>query len=164
VAERREHRDRVLLAVYDITRGDPFNGVSLTDVAAATDLSAQEVEAARQWLLGHRLAGSASAAGDIVLTAGGVDRAEELLEREEAESPGPESAVVTIEERRVLERFVWDVRHAQLATIEAQMRSPRPRREVIRWALAGLKYTAPGVVVGVLANTAFAGLAALLTG
>jgi hypothetical protein len=177
VSRLRTQRDRVLIATYRLTGGDRDETVMPSDVQEATDLDAYDAQQAVRWLIDHDMLETMSLAGDVALTPDGVDRAEALLsdERESAAA-----ATLSYEERRVLERFVRDVRivlesasldvddgadaEAQLATIEAQARSPRPRRDVIGGAILGLKLAAGAALSGVIGNAAYAGLLALAPG
>jgi hypothetical protein len=84
---------------------------------------------------------------------------------------------VSLDERRLLERFVREVRialdssglagddladaEAQLATIEAQMRSPRPRRDVIGGAIRALTWAGKEALSGLVGGGAFAAVFAL---
>jgi len=145
------------------------------ELALLTELAEDDVKVAVQWLVDRAYASYATLAGDVHITAIGVDRAEEIADRQADLPP----LVLTVDETRMLEAFVRDAHlaieasglagedladaEAQLATIEAQARSPRPRRDVIGAALRALKWTAGTLLAGVLGNAAYEGLLALAT-
>jgi hypothetical protein len=165
----------VLVTVYELTNGDPLKSVVTRDIATQTGDTEDAVEAAVRWLVDREFLSFMSLAGDFTLTPQGSDEAERLL----ADGTDPAAAVLTVVERRVLEAFTREVREAldsatldpearadaeaQLATIEAQQRSPSPRRAVIGFALRALKAAAGSVVGGILGNAAYAAIRAFMT-
>lgn len=172
VPELRAQRNRVLIAVYELTDGDRLKSVTATDVTAETNLTDEDVESVVRWLVDRHYLEFQSLAGDFHLTPSGSDEAEQLL------SASNDAAVLTFAEREVLEAFTREMRvaldsasldsealadaEAQLATIEAQQHSPNPRRAIISDALRALKAAAGYVVAGVLGNTAYDAIQALM--
>jgi hypothetical protein len=180
VTELIQRRNQVLMAAYEITDGgDPSQGAPPASVCDATGLSKEDVAQAFRWVLARGLATS-SLSDSLWLTPAGVDRAEELMQEQESQDdPASAAAVLTVVEYRTLERFIQEVRgllesapldpedradaEAQLDTIEAQMRSPRPRRRLIGMALGWLKAAGGAAVGGALGNAAYAGIVSLIT-
>jgi DNA-binding MarR family transcriptional regulator len=171
----QDRRDRVLLAAYEMTGGDSLQSVVAREVAVETGLPQEAVEPAVRALVARDLLTFSSLAGDFTLTPLGVDEAERLL----ADDVDLTTVVLTLVEQRTLEAFTREVREAlelaslepearadaeaQLATIEAQQRSPKPRRAVIGFALRALGSAAESVVGGILGNSAYDLIRALMT-
>ena len=170
----KKQRDDVLIAVYQLTDGNRMKSVHTSDVVDATSYEKDVIDRTVRWLVDRDLLAFESLAGDFTVTPTGSDEAERLL----ADQVDLAAVVLTTIERRALEAFTREVREAletaeldnearadaeaQLATIEAQQRSPNPRRAVIGFALRALKAAAGVVVGGVLSNTAYDVLRSLM--
>jgi hypothetical protein len=166
INKRRADRNRVLMALYDMTDTTGAREVERSDLVEATGLGKDDVDESVQWLLDRSYANSVNLAGHVYITPIGVDLAETIA----GDSDLPPLAL-TVAESRVLEVFVREARQAieassldgeamadaeaQLATIEAQARSPRPRRDVISAAIRALTWVAGAVLGGVLGNAAY---------
>jgi len=170
IEKRQAVRNRVLLAVYELTSGgSALESAQRADIASKTGLDQDGLEEVLFWLQRRGLVESAgSLAGDMVLTADGSDRAETLL------ADAVEVVALSVVELRLLERFVRDAHaaidrsdlagddladaEAQLATIEAQLRSPRPRRDVVGAAIRALTWVGKEALSGVIGGGMYAGL------
>jgi hypothetical protein len=158
IEERRRWRDLMLMELYRETDGQPLRSSFPKKLAEAVGIPPEEVQQTSEALRGDGLVDNVSLAGDIELTNEGRRRAEDLLAQE---SPLPLTVVLTIAERRELEPVLRELRllldggetvdlptedladaTAQLATAEAQMLSPRPRRAIVGEALKSLRLIA----------------------
>jgi Mn-dependent DtxR family transcriptional regulator len=154
ILERRALASEALLVIFRLTESleSPIGATQMEEVATEMGLDGPEVDSVLQQLAREGLAEWA-AFGMIGLTAQGIAEAERrLLGTEVAEA----LAVVTVNERRTVEAWAGNVRRAldadelsaeperleeiraQLDTIAAQLRSPRPLRRVLGAALKGL--------------------------
>src|SRR5262245_60887345 len=96
VNELREQRNRVLIAVYELTDASSLKSAVTTDVANRTRLTEEAIEAAVRWLADRDLLSFVSLAGDFTVTPKGSDEAERLL----SDGPDPSAVVLTIRERQ----------------------------------------------------------------
>ncbi|MGI8939485.1 MAG: hypothetical protein ACR2JF_14995 [Iamia sp.] len=144
-------RDRVLRALYDSTVGGS-RFFEFDKWASEEDLDGPQVREAVEWLRDRGLAKTPVTGPLAQLTPEGQDRVEDS-QRSVGGGSGAVLAELTIQEFRKLEVVLSDVRRfleehgdelerddlqdlkAQIETIEAQQRSPRPRRGVIGAAM-----------------------------
>lgn len=155
LADRDRTRTAFLLALYEATDGDSMESAHAATVGGRIGLGAAETEQTVQWLADRDLADRVAFGGSIGITARGVDEAERLL-RGGAEVPYS-VIVLSPDEHRAVEAFLTAYRRAEAAgvlglsgealleadaeaaTIEAQLRSPKPKRRVIAASLRGLR-------------------------
>jgi hypothetical protein len=170
ITKRRTDRDRVLHALYDATDTGGITAMMPSDIAQQTGLTGDDVDAAVRWLVDRSYAGLGGLSGEVHITAQGVDRAEVTAEPVAEAQP----LALTVAERQLLEVFVRDARmaieasalvgdeladaEAQLATIEAQARSPRPRRDIVGAAIRALTWVGKEALSGVIGGGTYAGL------
>jgi hypothetical protein len=136
-------------------------------VRSGLDINDHEAFEIQQWLDAHRFIDGVSMGGTFGITMHGIDAIETVLREAEARpeepaetEPAVRAAIFVLEvgpdERAAIERFIGeyvDARlngtlgiggrdlaeaEAQVATIQAQMQSPRPRRWIVRIATKAL--------------------------
>jgi hypothetical protein len=152
VTQRDADRVAFLIAAYELVGGSarsrthgreviPRAGIELEDEHEAADL--QDHMRSRGLLSAETLDGS------FGLSAQGIAEAERLI-RQRGPALVPLPLVLTVDEYRAVERFLHDYRQArdgdddlglapeeladadaQIATIDAQMKSPKPRRRIL---------------------------------
>lgn len=139
----------------------------------------READLAADWLIARGLAKRPAMGRLLEITPEGIDAVEES-QREEPNDVGSGAVdVLTVAEHRQVEPALAEIQKfldehrdeldpedamdldAQVQTIEAQMRSSRPRRSVIGAALAAVRWVGIAGVGGVVGNAAFNGAANL---
>lgn len=177
VEERDALRSQVLNELYDADAESPRTWFDARNWAATHDMPEGDVVAAFDWLYDHGFA-DRMAWGMIGITPLGRDEIEE--KRRPPSTPAIDySAELTLTEFRQLEGVVAEIRafveehedqlgrdnaadlRAQAETIEAQSRSPRPRRSIIGGAVAATRWVASEAVGGLVGAGALAGVQAL---
>jgi hypothetical protein len=171
-AERQEWRRLLLERLFDASDGvairDDFDYRELTDGFGLTDASEADVVAQR--LVDEGFAEWVAMGGQIGITPAGVEEEER---RRAAGAADPELAVLPLALLGDVETFVSIVRgaiergdlrshpeeqavaEADLVSVEAQLRSPRPKRTVIRTLVHGIKVVADDARAGVIGAAAF---------
>lgn len=180
---RDELREELLQVVYDrVEQSDRPRQVVFLDYRAWAEEKGYDgaaVDRAQQWLVDHGLVEHPVMGPQIVITAAGQD-AVETLQRERAREAEAEAdtggAVLTITELRRIEPLLKEIRdlldahgdemdpedvedlQSLAGTVEAQQRSPRPRRAIVQAAVSAIRWTADRAAGGVLGNTVFHGV------
>lgn len=173
VAERQAERIAFLLAVYEQVDGSERGKANRNEIGARIGLGQDRTIDAFQWCNGLGYLARTDLGGGLGLSHLGIAEAERLIEQ--GEFVPTAMLVLSDAEYRTIEEFleIWhrsegakalppDERadaDAQLATIEAQSKSPRPRRRIIRSALHELAELGRGLS----SNAAFAAAAWALT-
>jgi hypothetical protein len=149
VADRDQLWRKFLYALYDATAESP--STSMLDfrvVAESVGIeSVSEQANVAQWLVAHHLAEWRAVGGQIGISSAGVDALDD---------EGREIAFLSVVEIRQVEALLTEIRRAcelnevtvhdedrtvftaELATIEAQIKSPSPKRKVVGGALRSL--------------------------
>jgi hypothetical protein len=154
VASKDRLRDAFIVALYDETGGNPRARMDFRSIGSQIGLEdEQELEITARWLSDHGLAEWRGMGGIISITPLGVDVVEKARREEAFESPLP---VLTTVERRTIEEILTklsladhrgelplegDARaeyEADRAAVDAEMRSPRPKRPVIGFLLRSI--------------------------
>ncbi|MCB1004331.1 MAG: hypothetical protein KDB35_09120 [Acidimicrobiales bacterium] len=164
----------LLERLYDAASGDRFALVNWQQFEENLGASAVEVEHAADWLIQRGYAEARVLGPMFSITVDGIDE----VERRRAERRRDvdlAAVVLTHDERREVEAVIRPVQEAldsgelqlsgddeadvrlQLETVQLQLRSNRPRRPIVGWALSAIT----GIVTGVAGNAAYAGLVAL---
>ena len=152
--ERQAARNAFLLAAYELCDGDRRRTLSLPAIAERLGLEPDEAQTLLLWCNDQRFVEALTFGSTFNLSSFGIDEAERLLRHG---TPLPVSVVVlSVVEQRAVESFLADYRKAvdeglpfedaddrldaevQVRTVEEQLRSPKPRRRVIRAALREL--------------------------
>lgn len=181
--ERDELREELLQHIYDRTEAsDRPRQVVFTNYrswAAEREYEAAAVERAQQWLVDNGLAEHPAMGPEIVVTPAGQN-AVEALHRERARdaeaSADAGGAVLTIVELRRIEPLLKEIRdlleahgddldpedaedlESLTGTLEAQQRSPRPRRAIVQATVSAIQWTVGRAASGVVGNAVFQGV------
>ena len=168
LAEKDRERTAMLLVGYELADGNAGAlNISVSDLMRRLDLTYEHASRTLRWLADRDLMAQRTMGGPgsrVEITARGVDAAEEIL-RDGGKVP-LSVLVLDAEEQIAVERFLTiyrrgeetgehsaldrdpDVRaevDADIATVESQQRSPRPKRRIIRYALTDLHALMIGV-------------------
>jgi hypothetical protein len=172
IAEKMDQRTRFLIALYEATDGERLARVNSREVGATIGLSAEDSDSVASWLTGETLAEWRTLGGGIGITQYGIGKAEEFLEAREEQAAAAAGDIVglTVSEHRDLERIIDGVRRvlddddlpleeedkaeldADLRTLEAQNRSPKPKRPIVKIALGGVLTVLGAIALDVTAN------------
>jgi hypothetical protein len=171
---RREERRTFLLALYEMTDGDTMNWVNEKDVAGRLGIEQLRGEQIARSVVDQGWAEWRAMGGLMGITAYGVSVAEEEL-GSGAVMPLP-MLVLSADESAAVEAFLTTYRRsadggglplagdelaeaeAEVATLEAQLRSPKPKRRIVREALGVLA----GLLIGAGGNAVYTGAVELL--
>ncbi len=157
LAQRDEHRSRMLQGLYKAVDGRRVAMVSYQEVADAIGIGHSEAEVAAEWLVDSGCAEWASMGGLMRITREGIAAVEDAMrETEDAEPPPAEGGggvYLLAVEKAQLEELLGELRtalespevealapedradlDAQYRTLEAQYRSPRTLRSVVKAA------------------------------
>lgn len=169
VERRRALRDDYIVAVYELSQGDPLNWVSHVSIAEESGMPTADVMTVGQQVAGDHLVEFKTMGGIqglVAITPMGTRRAEQIiLDRDGAGEPRYTSVVILSDAElvRALEPLVGQIRQAldaatevdpqvradlgsDLALAEAQLRANEPNRGVIRASLDRIKKYSPTIV------------------
>lgn len=154
VDDRQRARTAYLLALYESTDGNPTKTSRVELIGERIGIARNDAVTVAKWLVDRRFAAFPAFGGPIALTPSGADEAERLLRG--GAVPALPVLVLSVEERRAVEVFLRQYRlaegagefalagdaqleaDAEIRTIDAQLRSPKPKRRVIRASLVEL--------------------------
>jgi hypothetical protein len=166
VQERREKRKDYLVALYELSEGNPMAWQSEHDIAAYAHLSANEALSIGQTHVSDNLIEYKTMGPTVSITAAGIARAEQIiLEREGGGQPRISSAVLLTDQqvREALEPLLERLRRgldddadlppetradvqSDIDSANDQLRATHPNRGIVRSALERVKSLWPWVV------------------
>ncbi len=158
ISDRRRQREDFLIELYNRVADNPHGTLAMveeSDIAAVLSIDAAQADLISRWLVEQGYATFPVMGAVVSITPEGSNRAEELIEeRERRESSLNLTLVLSVEEQRAVEAAIRPVREAidnnlleeldaddlaelniDVHAIEEQLRSPKPKREVVRGAL-----------------------------
>lgn len=181
VEDRDRLRTAVLWALYDATEGVPqLRDVDYRSLGPTVGAVDPELTNAVHWLIDHGLAEWTALGGSLGITRRGSDQVEEWERKGQRPTPARANvelvARLTVAEQQDVEAFLGDLARAREAgevplddpddevaldaeveAVAAALRSPKPNKGVVSWALRGIKVLAGdarqgaiGVAVGLL--------------
>lgn len=177
--ERRLWRDEFLRRLYDASDGNVIALVPMGEIGQQMNLDADDLDTTVRWLEGEGLLSFETLGGGISITHEGIKKVEE----EPVPVRADLSVVLTATEHRELERLVRELQGAieearpqldpdQIAELQAsldsaaaQLRSPKPKRAIVKVALDTLQQNwrrvAGGIVISAVGSAAFAAILTL---
>jgi len=172
--ERRAERLGFLLTLYEMSDADTMNWVDYKDVAARMSLEEDRGERIARSVVDQGWAEFRTMGGAMGITAYGIEVAERELEA--GSTPPIPALLLSPDEQAAVEAFLTTYRRcmdagdlpltgeelaeadAEAATIEAQLRSPKPKRRIIRESLSVLT----GLLIGAGGSAVYNGAVELL--
>jgi hypothetical protein len=162
---RWPNRDAVLVALYRISNASTLVMASVEEIAIAANIAVDEAMPALEYLKDRDLVAFRAMGPMVALTPRGVDRAEDVM-YPNVDTEGL-TLVLTIDERGELEKTIQDIKKAletdktldrdtrasvdaDLASLSAQLLSPKPSRQVVRVILHHLVALAENVAANVI--------------
>lgn len=158
-------RDAVLVALYRIAEGSTLVMARVIEIAGAAEITIDETVPALDYLKDHGLVAYRAMGPMVALTPNGVDRSEELL-FPKLDTDGL-TLVLTVAERAEIETVVRQIRmaientpmldldiratvEADVESLESQLHSPRPSRQVARSILRHILIMGENVFANVI--------------
>ena len=170
--ERQQERANFLLALYDLTDADPMQHLDFRTIGTRLGMDEQAASRVASYLSDRGLAKWATLGGSFGITTDGIDEAERL--QDEGSQAPLAVLVLTPEEQQAVEAFLTAYRQseddlpitgddraeldADIATLTAQMRSPRPKRRLVR-AIVGEVHR---ILNGAAGSAAYEGIVKLV--
>jgi hypothetical protein len=168
IQEKKQLRAKLLKALYEAVDGVPdLREVDVQELGVIVGVSGDDLDNAVQSVINKGFAEWVGG-GLLGITQLGANEVEEAQEQGDADFA---VEVATSAEVQAVEVFLNVVRKetadrelgredratldAETRTLEAQLRSPRPNRRVLRAAVAGIAWVASSIGSGVLGNAAF---------
>lgn len=165
-------RDELLDALYDAAHGRINEFVEAKAVSAQIGMSDDDADGALSFFKQKGWIDHLTFGGTLTLTASGIEHAErDRARRDRGRSTAPslyltiaelrqvEAALVQLDRADVTAHLVGDELaeyEAERATVDAQLRSPNPKRSIIRESMGHLldiaKQTSAGVAAAVIAK------------
>ena len=170
--ERQQERANFLLALYDLTDADRMRYVNFRTIGTRLGMDEQAASRVASYLADRGLTEWKTPGGLLGITTYGIDEAERL--QEEGSQPPLAVLVLSPEEQQAVEAFLTAYRQseddlpiagddraeldADVDTLTAQMRSPRPKRRVVRAAVGEIHR----VLNGAAGSAAYEGIVKLV--
>ncbi|MGO9873185.1 MAG: hypothetical protein ACLPVY_05240 [Acidimicrobiia bacterium] len=172
--DKRRRRDDVLIELYD--RAESGQGtlefVEESEIAKTLGLEESEVDTISRYLVDQGYATFPVMGNVISITASGTNRAEQIIDEREREAVAIAGLILTHLEVEQLEAAIGPLRaaldsgdvplqgddlaefDADVQTIQDQIRSPRPKREIVRAALRSIGdfLARPDLATGIFAS------------
>lgn len=160
--DRELERAAFLMTIYELTDGESMNETSIGAVAAKVGVDDENGWNLYRWASDRTLTSDHMTMGGtgLSLSARGIDAVEDMLRK--GSQPPKSVLVLSAEEMRSVEVFLTEYRRAEEAddvpvsgeerleldaevqTIEAQMRSPKPKRRVVKASLNEVRHLLRG--------------------
>ena len=170
--ERQRDRADFLLSLYELTDADTLQDVNFRTIGARLGFDEQYASTVASYLADRGLAEWTVRGGQMGITTDGIDEAERL--QEGGAQPPLAVLVLSPEEQHAVEAFLTAYRQseddlpiagedraeldADVATLTAQMRSPRPKRRIVRAAVGEVHR----VLSGAAGSAAYDGIVKLV--
>lgn len=171
IHQKQRWRSELLRLLYQEVDGVPqLRDVDYRTLGPKAGLTDPELSNAIQWLVDNGLAEWTALGGSLGITPEGVNAVEE----EATAQPDAQIEVATAADVQVVEAFLIELRRledelanareeravidAERAALEAQLRSPRPNKGVLRAALKGVAWAAHAAGSGVVGAAALRAL------
>jgi hypothetical protein len=163
-------RDELLDALYEAAHGRIHEFVEAKHVSAEIGMSEDDADGALSFFKQKGWIDNLTFGGTLTLTALGIERAEQNRARRELETTAAPAPILTVVELRQVEAALVHLDRADVAahlagvelaeyeaaraTVDAQLRSPRPKRSIISESMGHLddiaKQTSAGVAAAVI--------------
>jgi hypothetical protein len=160
--DRELERASYLMTIYELTDGETMNGTSLDEVAEKIGVDREHGMNLFKWASDRGLLGEGMSLGGtgLSLSAHGIDVVEDMLRK--GASPPASVLILSPAEMQAVEVFLTEYRRAdeandlpvggeealeleaEVRTIDAQLKSPKPKRRVVKASLNEAKHLIRG--------------------
>ena len=172
IEERQRWRDDYLVALYDLSEGNTLSWATHAEIAEQAGIPGDEMFNVGQFLSAQGLAEfmtAAGPAGNVAITAGGIQRAEDIIQARERSGAPRITGLIVFTDQELLQRLepllatirkTLDESEEQfdpetridltsdLNSIDIQLKASHPNRGGVRAALARIKASWSNILLG----------------